>query len=176
MNVYTGMTGNLGQIRRLLADDLRSLSSRENLPATLEEVITVAEQTEGVQLRFLITTLQPDTQAAADAFAEILATAANKASDLDTGASQHLASWQRVIAAAVAAVSGDTKAAAELGSLLDQLAQNQDWADLASVLRRILAGERGADLLDGLDEIEAEVAGQFLARLTQPSGTSQENL
>jgi hypothetical protein len=38
-------------------------------------------------------------------------------------------------------------------------------ADLAAVLRRILAGERGAALLRGLDEINMAIIRETLARL-----------
>jgi hypothetical protein len=38
-------------------------------------------------------------------------------------------------------------------------------ADLAAVLRRILAGERGAALLRGLDEIDMAIIRETLARL-----------
>jgi hypothetical protein len=37
---------------------------------------------------------------------------------------------------------------------------------LAAVLHRILAGERGEPLLDGLDPIDTAIARETLARLT----------
>ena len=41
----------------------------------------------------------------------------------------------------------------------------QDWAALIAVLRRILGGERGEGLLDGLDPVDTAIAGQILTRL-----------
>jgi hypothetical protein len=87
-----------------------------------------------------------------------------------------LRQWEPVITLTVATAAGDAEAAAELGRGLDELAQQHDWAALVAVLRRILGGERGADLLDGLDEIDTAIAGQVLARLAQAHGTPrQEN-
>ena len=40
-----------------------------------------------------------------------------------------------------------------------------DWAALATVLRRILDGERGESLLNGLDPIDTATVRETLARL-----------
>ncbi len=67
-------------------------------------------------------------------------------------------------------------AAAQLAPVLDQFAQEQDWAALAAVLRRIIGGDRGDSLLDGLDPTDTAITGQVLTRLachrTRPPGIS----
>ena len=128
----------------------------------------MAEQTEGVHLDRLITALQPDRQAVADTLAEILRTAADTDPGQDPAIQDHLQRWEPVIAATVAAAGGDSDAAAQLTPVLDQLAQDQDWAALAAVLRRIIGGDRDASLLEGLDPIDTAITGQVLARLAQP--------
>jgi hypothetical protein len=55
-----------------LAADLRNDDGTVPLPATLTEVIEVAEHTDGVRLGDLITALEPDPQAAEDALTQIL--------------------------------------------------------------------------------------------------------
>ena len=71
------MTHDLARTSRALARELRRDGGRADLPDTVDEVIRVAEQTEGVHLDQLITALQPDRQAVADALARILRTAAD---------------------------------------------------------------------------------------------------
>ena len=80
---------------------------------------------------------------------------------------QHLQKWEPVIAATVAVAAGNAEAT-ELGPVLDHFAQQEDWAALVAVLRRILDGERGDGLLDGLDPIDTAIASQILACVTQP--------
>ena len=167
----TGMTHELGFASRALATELRRDAGREDLPGTVDEVIRVAEQTEGVHLDRLLTALQPDRQAVADALAEILRAAADTDPGQDPAIQDHLQRWEPVIAATVAAAGGDSEAAAQLAPVLDQLAQDQDWAALAAVLRRIIGGDRDASLLDGLDPVDTAITGQVLARLAQPPDT-----
>ena len=121
----TGMTHELAVTSRALARELRQDADREDLPGTLDEVIRVAEQTEGVHLDQLITALQPDRQAVADALAEILRAAADTDPGQDPAIQDQLQQWEPVIAATVAAAGGDSDAAAQLTPVLDQLAQDQ---------------------------------------------------
>jgi tetratricopeptide (TPR) repeat protein len=164
----TGMTHEFGGVSRALAWEVRQDASREDMPSTVDEVIRVAEQTEGVRLDQLITALQPDRQAVADALAEILRTAASSNSEQDPVIQDHLQQLEPVIAATVAAAGGESQAAAQLTPFLDQLAQDSDWAALAAVLRRIIGGDRDASLLRGLDPADTAIASQVLARLAQP--------
>jgi hypothetical protein len=69
--------------------------------------------------------------------------------------------------ATVAAARGDPDATNALQPLLQALAAHPDWATLAAALRRILAGERGPTLLDGLDHPAAtDVVTLVLNQLT----------
>lgn len=167
----TGMTHNLTTVCRALADELRQ-DSGQRLPGTLEEVIAVAEQTEGVRLGELLAALQPDTQATADTLAQILRTAASMDSDQDD-IQRSLQQWEPVIAATVAAADGDAEAAAQLAPAPDEFAQDQDWAALAAMLRRILDGERGEGLLEGLDPVDTAITAQVLTRLTPPPASQE---
>jgi tetratricopeptide (TPR) repeat protein len=169
----TGMTYDLDQLCARLARELGE-ADQSRLPGTLQEVITVAEHTEGVRLGELITALAPNPQAASAALAQILDTAASMPTGQDAGIQRHLKQWEPIIAAAVAAVGGDHDAAAQLGPFLDGLAESQDWAALVTVLRRILDGERGQQLLEGLDPVDTAVAGQVLASLTPPATGDQQ--
>jgi hypothetical protein len=75
----TGMTHDLARTQRALAADLHA-GPGADLPATVAEVVAVAELTDGVRLADLIAVLQPDPQAAEQALAEILRAAATSAS------------------------------------------------------------------------------------------------
>ena len=89
----TGMTHELADTVRALADELRRGSGTGTgpLPATVAGVIRVAEQTDGVRLGELIGALEPDTEAAGDALARILRTAADLPPDDDADIAGHLA-------------------------------------------------------------------------------------
>ena len=169
----TGMTHNLAAACQTLASELHGDTSGEYLPSTLDEVIAVAEQTEGVRLRELITALQPDWQAAADALTQILQAAAETGPEQDRSINDVLQKLEPVIAATVAAAAGDTGAAAQLTAFLDHPAGTQEGAALVAVLRRIINGDRGDSLLQGLDPIYAAIVGQVLARLSPATGQSR---
>jgi hypothetical protein len=136
------MTHNLAITSRLLASQLRQSADREDIPRTLDEVIRVAEQTEGVHLDQLIAVLQPDRQAAVDALAEILRAAASTNAEQNPSTQDVLQEWEPVIAITVAAAGGDSGAAAQLTPVLDEMAELQDWRELAAVMRRIVDGDR----------------------------------
>jgi hypothetical protein len=53
--------------------------------------------------------------------------------------------------------------------ILNEQADQPDWADLVRVLRRILAGDRGEALLHGLDPTDTAIIRQTLARLERPA-------
>jgi tetratricopeptide (TPR) repeat protein len=71
------------------------------------------------------------------------------------------------IEAVIAAAQGNAKAMDAIASSLDELAAEQQSSGFAAALRRIVDGERGADLLDGLeDSTFFVVARRVLAGLT----------
>jgi hypothetical protein len=157
-----------------LAIELPQTADHQDLPGTTDEVIRVAEQTEGVHLDRLITALQPDRQAASDALALILRTAAETSSGRDPSIQDHLREWEPYIAVTVAAAGGNSDAAVQLGLFLDELARHSDWAALAAALRRIFDGNRDDSLLEGLDAVDTAVVGQVLSRLTPPPDASAQ--
>jgi hypothetical protein len=57
-----------------------------------------------------------------------------------------LQQWEPVIAATMAAAGGNSGAIAQLALVLDQFAQDSDWAALTAVLRRIIGGDRDDSL------------------------------
>jgi tetratricopeptide (TPR) repeat protein len=150
-----------------LARELRRDGEREDLPGTLEKVIRLSEQTEGVHLDQLITALQPDRQAASDALADILRTAA----DTDTGQisaiRDYLRQMEPIIAAAASAASEDSEAIARLTMVGEHLVQNQDWNALATWLGHVMGVDREDSPLHGLDLLDPAFGDQLLARLAQ---------
>ena len=71
--------------------------------------------------------------------------------------------------ATVAAAKGDHDATKALQPLLRALAAHPDWAPLAAIVQRILAGERDPALGDALDHpAAAKVVRLIMNRVTQP--------
>jgi hypothetical protein len=130
-------------------------------------VTEIAERTEGVRLGGLLAALQPDPRAVQDALTEILRAAADLPPDEDeTGIASQVRQWEPVIAGITAACRAGQEPPAGLLEFLDESAGSPDWAALAAVLRRVLAGERGEPLLGGLDPVHTAIARELLARLT----------
>ncbi|SDL49938.1 CHAT domain-containing protein [Geodermatophilus siccatus] len=74
--------------------------------------------------------------------------------------------WEPVLAAIAAATAGNQAARQQVDQLLDSLADTADWAALARVLRRVLAGERDPEaLLPGLDAIDTAIVTRLLDAL-----------
>ena len=73
--------------------------------------------------------------------------------------------WAQVVAAVVDVCRGNADAVRAVAPFLEQLAGQDDWRALAAVLRRILAGERDATLLNGLDATDRVIVGDILAAL-----------
>ncbi len=66
----------------------------------------------------------------------------------------------------IAACQGSQEAATQLEPFLDDLAQQDDWRELAAMLRRVLEGERDPNvLLPGLDVMDTLVVRQVLRGL-----------
>jgi hypothetical protein len=69
-----------------------------------------------------------------------------------------------VIDAVVAAAAGDQNSTDALEAAFNAIT---GWATLIAVLRRIIAGERGETLLDGLTETDAAIVGRVLERVAE---------
>jgi len=173
-----GMSHDLADTIRALAGELRE-DSDGFLPSTVAQVIATAELTEGVRLGALLAALQPDMQAVVVALAEILRAAAELPPESsEPSIVAHLRAWDPVIAAVVAVCATGRDVSAEesevrnnLRRALDELEKRADWTALVGVLRRILAGERGESLLDGLDAVDTAIVRETLSRLTQPEAS-----
>jgi uncharacterized caspase-like protein len=161
------MAHNLTGTVRVLAAELRADEADARLPATVAQVVAAAELTEGVRLGALLAALQPDPRAVEDALAEILRAAAEPPlEDSDPDIAAHLREWEPVIAAISTACQVGQQPPSNLVEFLDEAAKRPDWAALAAVLGRILAGDRDQSaLLTGLDPINTAIARETLARL-----------
>jgi CHAT domain len=138
------------------------------LPADFAELAARVETVEGVGFTQLITGLTgPDggDQLLTDTLQLARELARELEMDADAPQSRLLAQWEPIIAAVVAAARGDTEAAAELDPALTDLANSEDWAALVGVLRRIIARERGQDLLAGLDPTDTAITARTLDAL-----------
>jgi len=161
-----GAAHDLAGTVRALAAELRE-DDDAGLPSTVAEVTGIAERTEGVRLGGLLAALQPDPRAVQDALTEVLRAAADLPPGEDEiGIASQVRQWEPVIAGIVAACQAGQEPPADLLEFLNEYAENPDWAALAAVLRRVLAGERGDPLLDGLDPIDTAIARETLTRLT----------
>ena len=56
----------------------------------------------------------------------------------------------------------------QLEPFLNDMAQEADWRNLVAVLRRIMAGERGAELIRGLDPVDTAIVRRVLGLLNSP--------
>jgi hypothetical protein len=83
-----------------------------------------------------------------------------------TGLDRHLAELEPVLAAIHAAAGGDQGALQQVEVVLNGLADREDWAALAGVLRRVLAGDRDPEtLLADLDPVDTAIVTRLLDAL-----------
>jgi tetratricopeptide (TPR) repeat protein len=91
----------------------------------------------------------------------------------DEGAGQvesdPLQQWEPVLQAVVAACRGNQRAVQQLDPFLNDMAQEADWRNLVAVLRRIMQGERGVELAQGLDPVDTAIVRRVLTLLQSPS-------
>ncbi len=172
LNHLTGDTRELTRTLGVLADELRSDTSGPSasvLPTTLAEVTRLVDAGDGVHFGNLVVILCPDPATAEHALADLLTTAAisadQQADNAPVGTDHLLAAWGPIITAlGAAATNGDTPT--ELTDLLEDIATT-DWVALVATLRRVLAGDRGRELLlAGLDNIGAAILTATLDRLS----------
>jgi hypothetical protein len=133
------------------------------LPSSFAEVTDQVEAVDGVRFGQLVTQItdQPGDQL----ITETLQLAREHITDVEAAEQALIDDWEPRIAAVVAAAEGDPDVAAALEPLLTERADAEDWAALIAVLRRIIAGERGEDLLTGLDPIDAAITRRALDAL-----------
>lgn len=159
------LTGTL----QALADELRGDADRPDAPTpptALSDVIRLVDAGDGVDFGDLVADLCPDPDAADQALADLLATAATLPGRID----RHLTQWEPVITA-VAAVATSGHTPTELADHLDELGATTDWAALVAALRRVLAGDRDREqLLAGLDDVDTVILTAVLDRFANHLG------
>ena len=74
--------------------------------------------------------------------------------------------WAGLIKDVIATCRGDTQAKLRLEPNLQQGENSVDWRNQVSVIRRIIAGERGPQLLDGLDRMDTAIVKKILNGLS----------
>ena len=138
-------------------------ASPDAAPGSIGEVCAIVDQVDGVHLQVLWTgsPRQPTSRR--------YSTASFKPYDEPPPSvtANQVAWWDPVLAALHATINGpdqDKEAAGQiLEATLSERGQQQSWADLVQVLRRIQAGERDRDTLTaGLDEIDTTITGRAL--------------
>ena len=85
--------------------------------------------------------------------------------------------WDPVIRAVVAACHGNARAVQELEPFLNDVEKEDDWRNLVLVIRRIMQGERGVELMEGLDAVDAAIVRRILELLaghSEPSPSGGE--
>jgi tetratricopeptide (TPR) repeat protein len=168
---YQSGAGRLSGTLRTLAEELAAFGDQV-VPGSFGELAARVGQVEGVRLGELLASLPspaPDEDAA---LAEVLRQARDLPAEPADPAQGVVELWAPVLAAIEVAAGGDAEAAAMVASVLTKLDASADWA-LAGVLRRILAGERGAQLLAGLDPTDTLLVTTLLACLgDQPNDPS----
>ncbi|HET9658148.1 MAG TPA: hypothetical protein VFP72_22535 [Kineosporiaceae bacterium] len=174
----TGDTHYLAVVLRALARDLRTTSQEAaGMPVTLAQVAALVERTDGVHYTDLVTHLT-DPATADQVLTELLhhATTLDPDQNPTPNVEGQVARWEPVInAVAAAAATGHTPA--ELTDLLTQLAETNDWADLAARIGRVLTGDRDREtLVAGLDPVDTAILTVILDRLAQPPtpGTGED--
>jgi hypothetical protein len=158
-------------VTRLHESRLRGIDGTVQFPATLSELTQTAELTDGVRLMGLIDTLEPDPQAAAATFAEILRCVTHPAPE-DAVIAENVRRWEPHISGIIAACQPGHQPAAQPLPDLDELADRLGWLKLVPVLRRILAGERGETLMAALDPVDAAIARETLSRIAAAENSS----
>lgn len=149
-----------------LARELANPAAAAALPATLAEVVTVVEQVDGVSFNATLDALEPDPVKRQAALDEIINSARAIPTDHVFGVQSHLARWEPMLAAIVVAADGDRDARSQIDQFLDQGPDTPRWTALASLLRRILDGERDPDtLLPSLDPVDTAIVTRLLDAL-----------
>jgi CHAT domain len=158
-------SGRLADALRALALHLGSFEQASPVPGSFAELCALVEQVPGVRLAALVERLPTRAADGEAALAEVVRLARKLPPDRAFDLPRNIAWWEPVLAGIVAANGGDPQAAEAVEQALATRGQKADWAALAAVLGRILAGERDQQLLDGLDPIDTAIAGRALDAL-----------
>jgi endonuclease/exonuclease/phosphatase (EEP) superfamily protein YafD len=141
---------------RALADVLRRIAAGERDPALAEGLDEVDTAIVGRALGALTGTIEVDP----DAWAAVTAP---EAPEQDAG--EQLAAFAAAVAGAAA---GDADARAGVELVLTEMAADPDWAAVAGRMQRILAGERGPALVEGLGADNTAIVSAVVDLLGEP--------
>ena len=82
---------------------------------------------------------------------------------------QAMQQWDPVIRAVVAACNGNARAVQELEPFLNDVEKEDDWRNLVLAIRRIMQGERGVELMEGLDRSRCAIVRRILGSARRSS-------
>ncbi|MGH8886734.1 MAG: AAA family ATPase, partial [Egibacteraceae bacterium] len=164
IELQTG-SGRLAGTLRVLAHDLAGLDGDPPVPGSFAELCRLVDRTDGVHLAQLVDRLPKQAPDGEAALAEVVRLASQLPTDQAFEVEEHLEAWAPVTAGIVVAVAGDAATATAVEQALTTRGEHPDWGALVARLRRILAGERGDDLVAGLDPIDTAIVQRTLDAL-----------
>ncbi len=150
---------------RLLARLRRDSDGALQEPASVEALAQRLDAQPGVYFGLVAERLVPSAAERDGTLVAMLAESKGMAARTQAAEVAFDEAWRTFVAALVAAVGGDRAARSAVEQALDGLSKDDDAAALAGALRRILAGERGTPVLDGLDAGEAAMVRELLDQL-----------
>jgi tetratricopeptide (TPR) repeat protein len=160
-----------------LARDTGAVGDAPPVPSSFADLIDRLNRVEGVRFEELFHRVD-DVRTGDTVVAEVLRRAAELSSDEVLGIERHITTWEPLLVGLVMASRGDWNAALAVGQLLNPDQHHRDWAGLIGVFRRMLGGERGDQLLSGLDRIDATIVRRGLdalaGRIELPRSASEQ--
>jgi hypothetical protein len=131
-----------------------------SIPTSFEDLCSVVEQTEGVEFRSLVERLATRGPNGDEAMEEVLAR-------VEAVATEDFLPTLSIIPMVLAAASGNAEAASSLEHFLSGRTGTPEDEAFGASLRRVIAGERGQQLLSGLTPDHQRLVEQILGILEE---------
>jgi hypothetical protein len=147
---------------RVAAVDLRTIEADGEIPTDMASLCRQIAGIPGTDLGRLIDALALGPGSAEQTLGGLLTRVRELAAAPPTLNPRILAAWDPVIAALLAAIGGDTQAAAALDTELERFQDSPDWGALVAALSRVRAGDSDDDILAGLDDTDAAIVTRAL--------------
>ncbi|HEX8869757.1 MAG TPA: hypothetical protein VF821_29120 [Lentzea sp.] len=125
-----------------------------------DDICAPAEEVEGVRLRDLLDRLPQSP----DDLSRLVTSAMDRAHET-------MRDWSPLMTAVVLQAEGDLQYATQLEAELAGMEQTPGAAPMVTAFRRVLAGERGPELLDGLGMLPFGMVSKVLATLRERAGS-----